>query len=532
MDDDRHDPNDEPHGDAPREPRRSSRKGELHANRAREMLRQGRLADAERELRAAVASDPTRGDWMLNLGWTLEAGQRLDEALQQYRQSAALLPTARDPRLAEGLLLAKMERREEAVQALEAALRLDPRCETAAAMLIRTLAQLGRHEDAETAYYMAIHAIARPATAHLEIARSLFARGDRRAEQCYRRAITEGPTLVGIRVELARLLLLANRTAETAVLLAEELRRGNVPPPVLLEMARIHLASGRPAEAMQALELLARVEPSNPRLHLLLARAMRRRGDLVRAARHLEIASKLAGNLRGDDAPADRKDSVRDDTASGVSDASEPGVVDLADSATRRRKGSSPLAGEPGEFARQIPRELPRELRSLATEAALVGLARGHVADARRLLAGGPEGPGGPLDSIDHVEYVEALLAVGLVEPAKTAFHQRYGTNFRTRQPEMLDHYRLGGRIALESGDLREGRACARRILRLDPKHANPASIVAFHNLALVALERGRFRAAWAWIARGRAVDPSDAGLRKLRTLWWWRRLLTPFARR
>ena len=76
------------------------RKGEHHANRAKEMLRQGRLADAERELRAAVANDPSRGDWLLNLGWTLEAIGRLDEALQQYRHSAALLPTARDPRLA------------------------------------------------------------------------------------------------------------------------------------------------------------------------------------------------------------------------------------------------------------------------------------------------------------------------------------------------------------------------------------------------------------------------------------------------
>ncbi|MFM7051973.1 MAG: hypothetical protein ACKOYN_07585 [Planctomycetota bacterium] len=56
-------------GDGP-EPRGDS-KGERHANRAREMLRQGRLLDAERELRAAVASDPSRGDWMLNLGWTL-----------------------------------------------------------------------------------------------------------------------------------------------------------------------------------------------------------------------------------------------------------------------------------------------------------------------------------------------------------------------------------------------------------------------------------------------------------------------------
>ena len=69
-------------------------------------------------------------------------------------------------------------------------------------------------------------------------------------------------------------------------------------------------------------------------------------------------------------------------------------------------------------------------------------------------------------------------------------------------------------RLALEKGDLDEGRAHARRLLRLDPK-----SIVAIHNLALIAIKRKRFDAASAWIARGRAVDPTDAGIRKLRTL-------------
>ena len=114
-------------------------KGEQHANRAREMLRQGRLKDAERELRAAVTMNPSRGDWMLQFGWTLEAIGRHDEALQQYRQSATLLPNARDPRLAQGVLLSKLNRYADAVLALEAALRLDPTCETAASLLIRSL---------------------------------------------------------------------------------------------------------------------------------------------------------------------------------------------------------------------------------------------------------------------------------------------------------------------------------------------------------------------------------------------------------
>jgi tetratricopeptide (TPR) repeat protein len=427
-----------------------ARKGEHHANRAREMLRQGRLVDAERELRAAVASDPSRGDWMLNLGWTLEAIGRQEEALQLYRQSASLLPTARDPRLAEGLLLAKLSRYEEAVTAFEATLKLDPKCETAASMLIRCLALLGRHDEAETAYYLALYSIERPATSHLEIARSLLARGDfKRAEHCFRRAITEGPTLTGARIELARTLLLVDRGAETAPLLAEEFRRGGVPPPLAIEAARIHLASGRAAEAAQLLDQLARVDPSNARLHLLYARAMRRRDDLVRAARHGEIATRLSPDLPG-----------------------------------------------------------------LSLEAALVAIARGQTAVARPLLERELDARGAPTDRIDVLETVQALLATGLVERAEKLFIARFGPDAARTHATDADVIRLASRLALEKGDLRTGRAHARRLLRLEPK-----SIPAMHNLALIAIKRGRFDIARAWIARGRAIDPSDLGLRKLRTL-------------
>lgn len=433
-------------------------KGEQHAHRAREMLRQGRLKEAERELRAALASDPTRGDWMLQFGWILEATARNDEALQQYRQSATLLPTARDPRLAQGLLLAKMNRQADAITALEATLRIDPACETAVSMLIRMFAQLGRHEEAETAYYMALDAIKRPATSHLEIARSLVMRGDLvRAEHCFRRAISEGPSLHGVRVELARVLVLANRAAETAPLLAEEFRRGGLPTPAALEAARIHLACGRLNDASQILEQLARNEPSNPWLHLLLSRTMRRRGDITRALRHTEVISRIAADLPG-----------------------------------------------------------------LQLEAALVGLARGFRDDARGLIVKELDARGAPQDRIDVLETIAALLECGLSERAETVLKERFGPDLLRVHANDAELLRLAARTALERGNLRKGRALSRRLLRLDPK-----SIVAHHNLALIALRRGRLPAAHEWITRGRAIDPSDIGLRKLRSLWLWKRATT-----
>jgi predicted Zn-dependent protease len=301
---------------------------------------------------------------------------------------------------------------------------------------------------------MALDAIKRPATAHLEVARSLLARGDlRRAEHCFRRAIAEGPSLGGARTELARLLLLAERPAETAPLLAEELRRGPVPGPFALEIARIHLACGRVTEAITVLEHLARSEPSNPRLHLLLARAMRRRGDLPRALRHTEVASRIASDLPG-----------------------------------------------------------------LAIEAALVGLSRGFTSDARGLLLKELDARGNPSDRIDLLEVVGGLLQCGLAERAAKALAARFGPDILHNHADDVEVLRLAARCALEQGDLRRGRALARRVLRLEPE-----SVVAMHNLALIALERRRFGAAWEWLKRGRAVAPSDAGLKKLRTLWLWK---------
>ena len=41
----------------------------------------------------------------------------------------------------------------------------------------------------------------------------------------------------------------------------------------------------------------------------------------------------------------------------------------------------------------------------------------------------------------------------------------------------------------------------------------------------MTTLTRRRFAASWEWIKRARTIAPTDPGIRKLRTLWWWVRL-------
>jgi hypothetical protein len=121
---------------------------------------------------------------------------------------------------------------------------------------------------------------------------------------------------------------------------------------------------------------------------------------------------------------------------------------------------------------------------------------------------------------VDLLECIGALLACGRPDRAAKLLEERFGREVLRTHALDNDVLRLAARVSLEHGDLRGGRALARRMLANDPK-----CVAAIHNLALIALTRGRLGPAWQWITRGRAIDPGDIGLKKLRSLWLWKRV-------
>ncbi|MEI7878211.1 MAG: tetratricopeptide repeat protein, partial [Planctomycetota bacterium] len=267
----------------------------------------------------------------------------------------------------------------------------------------------------------------------------------------------------------------------TAPLLAEEFKRCGLNPAIALEAARIHIACGRNHEAVQVLEQLARVDPSNGRLHLLLARSMRRRGDLVRAVRHIEVASRISPDI--------------------PELAVEAALVGLSRGFTDDARGI--LSKHLEKVAEKVAEKTAEKRADKPTEPEIRGLLFDRVADR-----------------IDTVEFLGALLAVGLAHDAEKYLLARFGTDVLRSHSNDAEILRLAARIALERGNLGRGRALSRRLLRLEPD-----SIAALHNLALIALTRRRFAASWEWIKRARTIAPTDPGIRKLRTLWWWVRL-------
>src|SRR5215510_2777198 len=125
---------------------------EDHADRALEMYERGRWAEAETELRKALALNPEQPEWHFNLGLTLEASERDAEALVCYERAVDLMPGQVDPLLAAGLVANRLGQFERAAEWFRRALRVDARCELAYAHQIESHVRLGNHDDAETAF--------------------------------------------------------------------------------------------------------------------------------------------------------------------------------------------------------------------------------------------------------------------------------------------------------------------------------------------------------------------------------------------
>ncbi len=138
---------------------------------------QGRLPDAERELRQAVALEPTRPEPRLGLALCLTRQQRTREARAVLATVLAADPHRGEALVAMGDALVVEKRDEQALAYYRQAIAQDPRGGEAYARLSACLRRLGRHEEARQAL-----AGGTPGPAdevrQLELARLWFERGD------------------------------------------------------------------------------------------------------------------------------------------------------------------------------------------------------------------------------------------------------------------------------------------------------------------------------------------------------------------
>ena len=161
--------------------------------RAVALLNQGRLAEAEQQLAAALKADPSHAAARQAYVALLLEQQRVEPARRLLQEGLALSPGHAEFALA--LARIYTQRREYA-----AALQVMDKAGDAAAntefQALRgaVLQRLGRHAEAVDAYQNALRATVQPATTWLGLAISLEALGRRpEAAQAYRRALSAGP---------------------------------------------------------------------------------------------------------------------------------------------------------------------------------------------------------------------------------------------------------------------------------------------------------------------------------------------------
>lgn len=430
---------------------------EAHADRALELYERGRWAEAETELRKALALNPEQAEWHYNLGLTLEAAGRDAEALACYERTIDLLPDQVEPLVAAGMVCNRLERHEAALHWLDQALAMSSTCESAYAERIDALARLGRHDDAEACYFISQEMLEDPSPRCLAaMAESLLERRSYgRAGWCLREALRLEPQMPRLRARLAEVLAATGRPNQAVQLYLRELRDdpGNID--TLLDFGELLADLGRADEASEKFRRVLEMEPANVEAHEQLGRMAMLSGHYDRASAEFELVLRL------------------DPSASGIR-------LSLAEALWRGGDQDS-----------------AREHLRLELENAQQGDAEGNAVFL----------------SADRLERLGSLL----LESGSARHAALMLSHISTPSVGVM---RMHALACFRSNDVAGGCALARRILRREP-----ACVASMYNLALAALDDGRYAVAAGWMARGLRVDRHDAGLRRLRMRLWMERI-------
>ena len=270
--------------DAPEEWQGDAHQAEQHVVRARDLFQRGRLADAETEMRRALAIDPGRGDWHHNLAVTLEALGKAAEALAAYERAVELLPQHVPSVLGAAQCQIRLGRPEECIKLCERAAALDKKAEPAYAMRIAAYGMLRKPDDAEGVYYVAQQYLDEMPSCLVEMGNVLANRNQlARAAWCYREALAQNPSLKGVRTRLGVALLRMGETERAHHALLQAMREQPGDSATLLALGGALELLNRVPEALEKYRRIVELEPANPLAHVRI-------GDIALKAARLDEA--------------------------------------------------------------------------------------------------------------------------------------------------------------------------------------------------------------------------------------------------
>jgi Flp pilus assembly protein TadD len=267
---------------------------------ARQLVHDGRFAQAEAMLRPLIAADPKAAEPRYLLGYALLREDKPAESLKEYTSAATL----RTPMAAElrsvALDYVLLKALPDADRWMSRALAMDANdAETWYAMGRLRYTQ-GRYGDALTCFEKTLVLNPRSVKGenNLGLAYEALNRNDD-AVRAYRNAIawqtddpapSEQPLL-----NLAILLQHRNQLAEAQQLLEQATKIAPQEPRIHENLGQVYLHTGRAAEAVKEFADAVKLAPQNPRYHYLLGQAYRRMGDEVQAKQEFARSAALNG---------------------------------------------------------------------------------------------------------------------------------------------------------------------------------------------------------------------------------------------
>jgi tetratricopeptide (TPR) repeat protein len=247
------------------------------------LLKTGRAATAERQLRALQAAGPGEANSLHLLGAALLYQDKVTEAIQVLERAVAARPNFWQARTDLARAYRAAERREEAREELKRVVAAAPLLESAWLAYGDLLVELEKYPDALFAYERA--RLADPHARRIEQAReALSAEEHKTAEAIFRDVLRADPAHVAALCGLAAISLTASRPQDAVRLLKHAQKQSAHLPLTRRGLSQALLAQGALPEAESTIRGLLKMEGENPNNWMLLgtvyARLMRQEDAL------------------------------------------------------------------------------------------------------------------------------------------------------------------------------------------------------------------------------------------------------------
>ncbi|WP_158600903.1 tetratricopeptide repeat protein [Teichococcus wenyumeiae] len=269
-----------------------------HFHDGADLLRQGRLKEAEPLFRAVIARYPDLPEANATLGALLGALGRPQEAEPYLRRALRARPDSADAHGNLGNLLRDLGRLAEAEACLREALRLRPRYPEALNNLGAVRRDQGDQAGAGNAFRAALEQRPGFHLARANLAQLLLQQGQAAAAEAqYRLLLRATPQDAAILAGLGESLRRQGRHAEAEAHLREALRLRPESGAAWVELGNILLAAARPVEAALCFHAALERDPRQPEAHLGLGIAAAAQGDYAAAEKHFRAALALNPDL-------------------------------------------------------------------------------------------------------------------------------------------------------------------------------------------------------------------------------------------